>query len=151
MVCTFFGHRDCGHLEKRDVYDAIESAIKEGAEVFLVGHQGQFDRMVYACLKQARKRYPQIQIGVVLSRLPEKKDEIWEPGDTIFPEAVEKGPPQFAIDRRNRWMLQQADAVVCYARVPWGGAYKFAVLAHKKGKQVINLCPEGVDFDKSSI
>ena len=151
MVCTFFGHRDCTELDKNRVYEAIEKAINEDVDVFLVGHQGRFDRMVYACLKQLRISYPQIQVGVVFSRLPEKKDENWETGDTIFPEAVENGPPKFAIHRRNRWMLQQADAVVCYVRVPWGGAYKFAALAYKKGKQVINLCPEGVDFDKSSI
>lgn len=139
MVCTFFGHRDCVELDKRRVYEAIEGAINEGAEVFLVGNQGRFDRVAYSCLKQLRKSYPQIRISVVLSRLPVMRDAVLDEEDTVFPEFVDNVPPQYAIDRRNRWMVDKADLVICYIQRPWGGAYKFADLAARQGKAVRNL------------
>ena len=139
MVCTFFGHRDCAELDKAYVYKAVEDAIQEGADVFLVGHQGRFDRMVYACLRQLRKNYPQIEVNVVLSRLPENGDESIDKADTVFPEAVDNGLPRFAIDRRNRWMLRRADMVICYVKHSWGGAYKYVSLAVKQGKTVRNI------------
>lgn len=126
-------------MDKNCVYDAIEKAIWEGVEEFLVGNQGRFDRVVYACLRQLREKYPQICSSVVLSRLPEKDSTILDDGDTVFPEVVEMSPPQFAIDRANRWMLQRAALVICYVQHPWGGAYKFADLAARQGKSVRNL------------
>ena len=50
-VCIFFGHRDCYGLDKSVLQNAIEAQIKQGADKFLVGHQGLFDRMVHSCLK----------------------------------------------------------------------------------------------------
>ena len=49
------------------------------------------------------------------------------------------GPPRFAIERRNRWMLRQAEVVVTYVRYTWGGAHKFKSAAEKQGKRVIEL------------
>ena len=59
--------------------------------------------------------------------------------NSIFPEGMENGPPRFAIDRRNRWMIDQADHVICYVQKTWGGAYNYVRLARKKGKVIHNL------------
>jgi hypothetical protein len=53
-------------------------------------------------------------------------------------DAIE-GHPKFAIERRNRWMIDQSDFLLCYINHTWGGAYKFARLAKRRGKTVINL------------
>ena len=45
----------------------------------------------------------------------------------------------FAIDKRNRLMLDWADVVVTYVCTSIGGAAKFKALAEKKEKRVINL------------
>ena len=137
-VCTFFGHSDYCELDAAKLRSAIENLIEQGTDTFYVGNHGAFDAMVRACLKQLSKQYPHIHYGVVLAYLPgEKGNE--DLSDTIYPEGMESAPPKFAIDRRNKWMLAQADLVVCYVRRTWGGAYKFASLAQKQGKTVINL------------
>ena len=59
--------------------------------------------------------------------------------DTMLPEGIEAVHPRYAIDWRNRWMLQRSDFVVIYITHPWGGAGKFAERAKREGKTVVNL------------
>ena len=143
-ACTFFGHRKCPELDKNCIYEVVEKLILQGVNVFFVGNQVEFDAKVYSCLKQLREKYPHIQCSVVLAYFPKEKDCL----DTMFPEEIDGIPPKFAIDRRNKWMVEKSEWVICYVRVPWGGAYKFAELARKQGKRVINLCPGGVRFSE---
>lgn len=136
-ACTFFGHRECYGLDAGLLKAAIETLIREGVEEFFVGNQGDFDAMVYGCLKQLRKVYPHIRIAVVLAYLPTEKENGVALSDTMYPEI--EGHPKFSIDRRNRWLLEQASVCVCYVNHTWGGAYKFARLAKQRGKTVINI------------
>ena len=45
----------------------------------------------------------------------------------------------FAIAKRNKWMLEQAEYCICYVNRTWGGAYRFASLASRRGLTVLNL------------
>ena len=134
--CTFFGHRDCFGLDSQQLMDAVEQLILRGVDVFYVGNHGGFDRLVYGCLKKLRASYPHIRICVVLSRLPSQEREEELP-DAMFPPI--EGHPKFAVDRRNRWMIAAADCCICYVNYTWGGAYKYAALAKRKGLPVTNL------------
>ena len=136
-ACTFFGHRECYALDSQVLKRAIEELIAMGVDTFYVGNQGQFDSIVYSCLKQLRKKHPHIRICVVLAYLPTGKNEYDDMADTIYPEI--EGHPKFAIERRNRWMIDNSDFLFCYINHTWGGAYKFAELAKQRGKTVINL------------
>ncbi|MBQ7095915.1 MAG: hypothetical protein IJN80_05655 [Clostridia bacterium] len=107
------------------------------ASLFYVGNQGNFDRMVRKVLKQLQLIYPHISYYVVLAYLPCSFQEGY--GDTIYPDGLERIPPRFAIDKRNRWMLDRCDYVITYVEYPFGGAAKFKALAEKRGKTVINL------------
>ena len=109
-VCTFFGHRECYDLKREILYASIADLIHQGVDTFYVGNQGYFDGMVYSCLKELRTIYPEIE-----------------------------GHPKYAIERRNRWMIETADCCLCYICHTWGGAYKFARQAKRKGLNVINL------------
>lgn len=60
---------------------------------------------------------------------------------TVLPPDFEKTPPRFAIDRRNHYMLKQADFVVTYVTHSFGGAAKFAQMATRQKKIVIPLVP----------
>ena len=124
-VCTFFGHKDSYGLDSARLLDTIRKQILLGTETFYVGNQGQFDAVVYGCLKQLQKEYSHIQIGVVLAYLPNENQEII--ADSMYPEI--EGHPKFAIERRNRWMINKAKCCICYINHTWGGAYKFAKLA----------------------
>lgn len=140
-VCTFFGHSDCDPEIKSKLRETICRLIVEGIDTFYVGDKGCFDSYVHTILKELQTQYPHIQYSVVLSYFPKQHDPDYpiDYSDTMLPEGVEIGPPRFAIDRRNRWMLAQADTVVCYIDYGWGGAAKYAELAVKKKKRVINL------------
>ena len=59
--------------------------------------------------------------------------------DTMYPEGLEYCPPKFAIDRRNRYMLEQCEWVICYIRRTWGGSYKFVEKAKRMGKKIVAL------------
>ena len=136
-ACTFFGHAECYGLDDRALRLAIEDLISKGVDTFYVGNQGQFDSAVYTCLKQLRNRHPHIRVCVVLAYLPTEKNEYDDLADTMYPEI--EGHPKFAIERRNRWMIDHSDFLLCHINHTWGGAYKFAQLAKRRSKTVINL------------
>lgn len=142
-ACTFFGHRECPETIKGELQNRIESLISQGVDTFYVGNHGHFDSMVYHCLKQLRVVYPHIRVSVVLAYLPTERREFQDLSDAMYPE-IEDGPPRFAIDRRNRWMIHASDHCLCYIRHTWGGAYRFARLAKKYGKDVINIADAGI-------
>ena len=136
--CTFFGHRDCPDSILPKLRSVLINLIEnQQADTFYVGRQGSFDALVCATLCELAAEYPHIRYAVVLERLSGKSTDDFT--ETLFPEVMENVPPRFAIDRRNNWMLQQADLVVVYVTHTWGGAAKFAKKAEKQGKAVINL------------
>lgn len=140
MVCTFFGHADCCGLDSNVLQSAIEELIQNGADTFYVGHQGNFDRTVFSCLMRLKNIYPNISFAVVLAYLPIQKTER-DPyrGYSIYPDGIENGLRRFAIERRNKWLIDHADYCLCYVMHTWGGAYKFAKRAKKKGLKIFNL------------
>ena len=139
LVCTFFGHRECPESVKSKLLDAIMDLIKRGADTFYVGNNGKYDAYVRSVLRQIQVEYPHIQYAVVLAYLPTEKSEYEDYSDTMYPEGIEEGLKKFAIERRNNWLVNQANYVICYIGHSWGGAYKFARLAKRRGKVVINL------------
>lgn len=143
-TCTFFGHRECYGLDAQVLRGAIEDLIRKGVDAFYVGNQGQYDSMVYSCLKQLRKKHSHIRVCVVLAYLPTEKGEYDDMVDTMYPEI--EGHPKFAIERRNRWLIDHTDYCLCYINHTWGGAYKFALLAKRCGKTVINIGSPNVEL-----
>ncbi|MBR4086398.1 MAG: hypothetical protein IKM48_06775 [Clostridia bacterium] len=136
-ICTFFGHRDAGEDIKPRLRQAIIDVIeKDGVRHFYVGSQGRFDRMAISALKELAPIYS-IRYEVVLAYLDRQAD--LEDVPTFFPEGQEEVLPRFAIDRRNRWMVEQSDYVISYTYKIAGGAVKFTRYAEKKGKVVIKI------------
>lgn len=144
-ICTFFGHRNCPSSIKPKLHDVLKNLIeKEHVDLFYVGNHGAFDAMVRIQLRELEQIYPNIRYAVVLAYLPQKSNE-FDPqdySDTIFPEGIETVPKRFAISWRNRWMLKQADYVVTYVTHSWGGAARFAEMAKRQHKKVINILPD---------
>lgn len=139
-ACTFFGHRDCPETIKPYLREVLVDLItNNGVDTFYVGNQGRFDAIVRSVLGELEQTYPEIHYAVVLAYLPGKKNEYDDFSDTILPEGIETVHPRYAIERRNRWLLQRADFVVTYITHSWGGAAKFAEKAKREGKTVINL------------
>ncbi len=140
MVCTFFGHSECYGLDAAVVRGAIEALIKQGITEFLVGNHGQFDGMVFSCLQNLSKDYPEISYSVALAYLPTHRQEYdLYMGHSFYPEGQELGPAKFAIERRNRYMIASADICLCYVNHAFGGAYKFTCMARRSGLRIFNL------------
>ena len=138
--CTFFGHRDCPDTIRPALCAAITDLIENhGVNLFYVGNQGHFDAMTRSILRELGRLYPQIGYAVVLAYLPVRHSADDDFSDTMLPEGIETVHPRYAIEWRNRWMLQRSDFVVTYITHSWGGAAKFAEKAKREGKTVINL------------
>ena len=143
-ICTFFGHRDCPDSIEPKLREVIIDLIENhSVDMFYVGRQGAFDRMVRSVLKELASAYPQISYAVVLERVPPKRGELdtYDFSDTMLPAGIENAPPRFAVFRRNEWMLKRADYVVTYVIYPCGGAARFARMAKSRKKLVIDLAP----------
>lgn len=134
---TFFGHKDTPKETEPTLRLTLVDLIeKKNSNLFYVGNQGNFDAMVRRQLEDLAQTYP-ITYKIVLAYMPGKNDEPDE--HTILPEGLETVPRRFAISRRNKWMLDQADTVVTYVTHPSSGAYQIKETAIKKGKTVIEL------------
>lgn len=145
MVCSFFGHKDTPTGIYPQLLAYIEYLIKErSVSRYIVGNQGGFDSMVLKALRELKRRYPYICYHVILAYMPveRQKYEAYDVQETVFPEEVEKAPKRFAISRRNQWMVQKSQIVVCYITHSWGGAAQSVENAKKQGKEVINLADE---------
>ena len=141
MTCTFFGHRKCEHDIKDILHKTLVDLIEnKNVDNFYVGNQGQFDRMVLVELRKLKVKYPHINFAVVLAYMPPKNKEILcSTEETILPEGIEFVFSKYAIDYRNKWMIEKTDYVVSYVINSFGGAHKFSELAKRKNKTVINV------------
>ncbi len=142
ICCAFFGHRT--DLPEH-LCEALENTIKEliqvnGVNRFYVGTEGKFDWLTAQVLENLQKQFTNIKVETVLAYLPLKEEG--KPRNTLptlYPEQVAKAPKRFAISRRNEWMLNQSDYVVCYVKYVGGGARQYMEKAIRQKKKVINL------------
>ncbi len=142
MICTFFGHREVQNSDEvaKKLYNTISGLIvNRGVKVFYVGKSGSFDRIVLEILRKLSKTY-KIKYTVVLAYLNINKEYCdYEIGETAYPENMEKTPPRFAIDKRNRWMIEKSDIAITYINSHVGGAAKYVEMCEKKGLEILNL------------
>ena len=142
-VCTFFGHADSPTNIKKEIKKVIDDLIlQKGVTTFYVGSNGNFDRMVQSVLIDLKKQYPNLECCTVLAYMPGIKSEFdtgYEKLETLYLDGLEKVPKRFAIDWRNKWMVQQSDYVISYVCHSFGGAAKYMELAKRKKKIVYNL------------
>lgn len=137
QTVTFFGHRDTPkETEPALQLTLIDLIENKNATVFYVGNHGNFDAMVRRQLEDLSKTYP-IKYYVVLAYMPSKNDNPDE--HSILPEGIETVPRRFAINYRNKWMLNKSDIVVTYVTRPFGGAWEFEHVAGSKKKDVLKL------------
>ena len=139
-TCCFFGHREVTHNIRTKLKAIIEKLITEdGVTEFYVGHQGQYDGMVYSILKELKAKYTQIRYTVVLAYMPDEHIKDVYGNDTLFPDGMENVPKKYAISKRNDWMIKHSDVAVCYVHKITGGAAKFMEKAEKRGLRIIDI------------
>ena len=142
---ALFGHRNfCGHrvLEKW-LYSLIEDLIrtKTFVEIY-IGRNGDFDIYAATVVKNVQNSMGKVNNEFVCVLPYHEKDmQYYEEyyDDVIIPEYIEKTHPKGAIAKRNKWMVEHSDLIVCYVEREEGGAYTALKYARQLGKQIINL------------
>ena len=143
MNVTFCGHAQVAQIEvvKAWLCAVTQRLIERGATTFYLGGYGAFDSLAAAVLREQKKRYPQIELVLVLAYLDARKS-ISAYDNTVYP-PLESVPRRFAISHRNRWMVDTSDVVVAYVLHDWGGDATTLRYAKRKKKQIISYCKEG--------
>lgn len=146
---SFFGHREIEkpiEIEKKLdklLYELITT--KEYVE-FLVGRDGEFDRLVSSAIRRAVKDYSCGNTWFVLV-LPYMRAE-YRNNEKYFMDyydeveiCAESSDVHFksAIQARNRSMVDRSDLVVCCIQHDSGGAYKTMHYAMERSRSTINL------------
>lgn len=139
MIVTFCGHRQVENEDqvRQWLENAVDGLIREGADVFYLGGYGGFDRMALTVVNKAKEAHTCVRAILVLPYLDRSMDLDAYDG-SIYP-PLEKVPRRFAISRRNRWMVDQADVVVAYVIHEWGGAATTLRYAEAKKKTIIRF------------
>ena len=139
MIVTFCGHGDKyydAQTEKKLLL-CVEKLIKEGAKEFLLGGYGDFDHLAARTVKQLKGFYPHITSTLVIPYIHRTYDNTIYDGSVYPP--IENVPNKYAISKRNEWMIQKSDVLVCYISHTHGGAYKTYEYCLRKKKRIINL------------
>ncbi len=138
---TFCGHREISLKEIERIapalYNEIEKLINDGADTFLLGGYGQFDRLCAETVKKLKEKYPHITSTLVLPYIDRDYDRDLYDGSEYPP--IEKTPKRFAISARNKYMVEKADIVISYVVFTWGGAYETLQYANRKNKAIIKM------------
>lgn len=137
MIVTLCGHAQISQVEEVEkwLYAVSESLIEQGAVTFYLGGYGAFDGLAASVLREQKKRYPQIELVLVLAYLNDRRDTSGY-DRTVYP-PLETVPRRFAISHRNRWMVEVSDVVVAYVLHNWGGAATTLRYAKQKKKKIL--------------
>ena len=138
MNVTFCGH---SQIIKEDkivswLRTVTQNLIEQGATTFFLGGYGEFDSLAASILREQKKKYPQIELVLVLAYLNTGRNTSGY-DSTVYP-PLETVPHRFAISHRNRWMVEASDVVVAYVLHDWGGAATTLRCAKQKKKQIIS-------------
>ena len=156
-TCSAFGHRDIYETEKLEptLQEAVADAIQRGCTEFLTGNMGAFDSLFSRTVREAKKEHPNIKLVCVkpyfTKELEEDKEYYYNYFDEIvIPEVCAGSPPQYAIPKRNQWMVEQSDLILFYVFKHYGGAYNAKEYAQQRHKDIIELSTTLPDLQKSS-
>lgn len=140
-TAVFIGHGDCP-LSAEDIIPFIKQEIKNGVDTFLSGGQGAFDRTCAHAVNFIKKKNPKIKSVLVI---PYHNFRIFD--ETLFDEIINPNTSnsvsytgyKTAIPKRNRYMIENSSAAICYVNHISGGAYNTYQLAKKKGLEIIDV------------
>ena len=148
-ICTFFGHRYASLSKEQEeklkqiVIDLIQN---HDVSRFWVGAKGYFDDLASKTIRNLKKDFPHINLELALAYIPTDKEQyeyLEQHYDCVFcPEGIELGPPRFAICRRNKTMVLEADYLIFYVNLNFGGAYQALKIAKRNNKTFFNIAEE---------
>ena len=114
--CFLFGHGDSPDSILPLIENRVEQFyLQHDVQIFYVGSRGRFDQLAATAVKRVKKKYPCIQLILLLAYHPFDQPVVLTEGfDNSFYPPLEAVPKRYAIVHANRYMLSHADTVICY-------------------------------------
>ena len=145
---SFFGHRRIADWQTAEtrLFRQISDLIKTKEYVeFLVGRNGDFDRMAASAVRSAKREldYGNSELVYVAEKQPKNMAELESYYDRVEV-CSEAANAHFkaAIQTRNKAMVERSDMVICCIEHNSGGAYTAVKYALKHGRKVINVAED---------
>ena len=138
-TATFIGHNECYGIAASDVRNEVIKLIEAGITDFLNGGMGNFDWMCAKIVFELKKDYPQIRNYLVIPYLTYNILDKHFFDSIIYPEGFEKYHFKSAIPARNKYLVENSSAALCYVTHGWGGAALTFERAKKRGLRLVNL------------
>lgn len=137
--CTFWGHQDCSLSIATQVQEILQQLIEqECVQTFYIGHQGNFDSLVYTVLQELASVYSKLSFYVVLAHWPIHEANL-DLSNCIYITDIDEVDLHQATFRRNHYMLEWSDIVITYAANHDSDTAFWAAQARQMGKRVIEI------------
>ncbi len=144
MIVSFCGHADSVLTSNEEITlkNELVKIIKNNPDcTFYLGGYGNFDNVCFKILTQLKLHHPKIKRILVIPYLSNSdtlKDTFKNYDETIYP-PIENTPPKYAILKRNRWIIENSNYLICYISHTFGGAYKTYKYAKNKNIEILNI------------
>lgn len=150
-VCSFSGHRQIlkSHTESLPqlLSETVDALIDSGVRTFQSGGALGFDLLAASLILAKRIKHPNIRLKMVLpcrdqaDRWPKKFQRaygnILSAADEVLYLSENYDP--FCMQRRNRYLVDSADILMCYLTRSFGGTMNTVNYAYDCNRQIINL------------
>ena len=150
--CCFTGHREQklrrgAGLIRRELEKEIRKAVSEGFTTFITGMAYGVDIMAGEIVVNLKKEFPAIKLiaAVPFPGFESRWGEEWKNRyQILFQQAdlvrfICDSYASSAYQKRNEWMVEQAQLLLCCVEKQSGGAYTAMKYAERLGKEIINL------------
>lgn len=144
FTVSLFGHRtieDPWQLEERLTAILKELLMTKPYVSFLIGRNGEFDEQAASIIKRLQKDVgkEKCDITLVLPYTVAKLEYYEKYYDAILiPACMHGAHPKSAITLKNKWMVENADLVIVFAKHK-GGAFTAMQYAEKQNKLIVRI------------
>ena len=117
--CFLIGHRRVPEDIQERLEEVVEQHILQcGVTCFTVGHYGAFDGMAAQAVKEAKKKYPEVRLYLLLPYHPHDQPIPTPKGydGTYYPPGMETIPKRAAIVQANRRLVNESDYLIAYLK-----------------------------------
>ena len=145
IICCGFGHSNLYCNITKELNEKVVELIEQhGVTVFLTGGMGDFDSAFSSAVRSAKHNHKGVKLILVKpyfsNELNINKDyyELFY-DDVTITEQLAGVHYKSAIQKRNRWMVDQSEFVLSAIYRDFGGAYQTIHYAKRIGKTVIDI------------
>ena len=145
-IITFCGHANFHKAQEyeQQLIDILERETRDCTAEMYLGGYGNFDEFAYQCCLSLKHTHNNISLIFVTPYITESYQrnqliQYAEKYDCILYPEIEDKPLKYAINYRNRYMVDKADLVIAFVDHTWGGAYQTYQYATRKKKRILNI------------